>query len=124
MGHGELLLLVDDEEHVIETGREVLESLGYDVLVARNGLQAVELFEQGEHDIALMIIDVVMPKMGGIEAVARIRRINPDVKVIFSTGYDSTSSLSTDGPMQDEMTLSKPYKVETLAKSIQTQLSK
>jgi len=124
MGHGELLLLVDDEEHVIETGREVLESLGYDVLVARNGLQAVELFEQGEHDIALMIIDVVMPKMGGVEAVARIRKINPDVKVIFSTGYDSTSSLSTDGPMQDEMTLSKPYKVETLAKSIQTQLSK
>jgi len=71
-----------------------------------------------------MIIDVVMPKMGGVEAVARIRKINPDVKVIFSTGYDSTSSLSTDGPMQDEMTLSKPYKVETLAKSIQTQLSK
>jgi PAS domain S-box-containing protein len=123
-GHSETLLLVDDESHIIQTGREVLESFGYHVLIAENGVQALTVFEEHAQDIDLVITDVVMPEMGGIQAVERMRTINPKLKAIFCTGYDSTLSLSGQGSLKDEVVIGKPYKIEVLAEMIQEQLSR
>ncbi|MES0371393.1 MAG: ATP-binding protein [Mariprofundaceae bacterium] len=122
-GHGEMILLVDDDVHILESGKEVLEALGYTVLRAMNGLDAVDTFITHQNDIALIIMDLVMPKLGGVLAVERIRKISPDVKVIYSTGYDKEGSLPGQIPLGDAVILSKPYNVEELSKTIRDQLN-
>ncbi|WP_018293936.1 PAS domain S-box protein [Mariprofundus ferrooxydans] len=120
-GHGELILIVDDNADIRSTGREVLESIGYSVLEASDGLQAVELTKDSEMDIALIIMDVVMPKLGGVPAAARIRALCPDMKIIFATGYDKDETLKDEMP-SDEIVLSKPYNVVKLSQVIRAQL--
>jgi len=122
-GHGELILLVDDDIHILESGKEVLEALGYTVLRAMNGLDAVDTFTTYQGDISLILMDLVMPRLGGVMAVERIRKIQPDIKVIYSTGYDKEGSLPGQIPLAaDTIILSKPYNVEELSKSIRNQL--
>jgi len=118
-GHGETILLVDDERQIIETGKEVLELLGYQVLTAANGQQAVEIFQARSDEIDLCILDVVMPGISGTEAAQRMRRINPQVKIIFSTGYDKR--LLTG--MEHEVVLSKPFPIEEMSQLIHRQLA-
>ncbi len=123
-GHQETLLLVDDEKHIIQTGREVLESFGYNVLVAGDGLDAVHVFQEHASEVDLVITDVIMPNLGGIEAVERMRKIKPELKVIFSTGYDSFPSLHAHGSLKHEDVIRKPYQVNALAEMIQDKLQK
>lgn len=118
IGHGETILLVDDEEYVINTGKQVLESLGYRVLSARDGKEAVELFRANSEQIALVIMDAVMPRMSGAKAVEQIRKIVPDAKVLFCSGYDLESTLPRDLSSADTLFLSKPYNVGDLSKLI------
>ncbi|WP_018294588.1 ATP-binding protein [Mariprofundus ferrooxydans] len=123
VGHGETILLVDDEAYVIETGKEVLESLGYQVLTAHDGMEAVDLFRANKERVALVIMDVVMPKMSGAKAAGQIRQIAPDAKVLFCSGYDKEATLPRDLSSDDAtIFLSKPYNVETLSKLIRKQL--
>ncbi|MFQ5346185.1 MAG: ATP-binding protein [Mariprofundus sp.] len=117
-GHGELILLADDEEHVLETGKEVLESLGYRVLTAADGQQAVELFEAHADAIDLVIMDVIMPVLIGSKAAESMRRIRPQVKIIFSTGYDQYSRAN----MKNEIVLGKPFSIVEMSHLIRRQL--
>jgi len=117
-GHGELILLADDEDQVRETTASVLETLGYRVLQARDGLEALELFNAHRHDIALALLDVVMPHCGGPKLAMNIRRINPDMKIIFATGYDKNSQAD----IAHETALSKPFHIEDLSQLIRKQL--
>ncbi|WP_171966470.1 hybrid sensor histidine kinase/response regulator [Mariprofundus micogutta] len=117
-GNGETILLVNDNETVLETGTDVLEGLGYAVLTATNGLLAVEMYQSHRADIDLIILDVVMPELGGVEALKRIRTINPEVKAIFATGYDRLSTLSTDQQEMTEKVISKPFAISKLSQSI------
>ncbi|GAV19940.1 blue-light-activated protein [Mariprofundus micogutta] len=121
-GQGEMILLVDDEEMLRSTGKAVLESLGYIVLEACDGVQAVEIFEAHQHEIRLVLMDVVMPHMGGVEAVKRMQHIRKDVPAIFCTGYDKSDVLADSG-VGDEMILSKPYSVEEVSRKIRTCLA-
>ncbi len=120
-GHGETILLVDDEHYVIETGRLVLESLGYKVLEARNGLEAVEVFQANRDVVELVVMDLVMPTMSGVKAVEGIRKIVPDVKVLYCTGYDKDEALPKD-ISSGVFVLSKPYNVESFSKAVREQL--
>ena len=117
-GHGELILLVDDEPMVLEMGADVLESLGYRVLQACDGREAVDMFSKHQHDIALVITDIVMPKLGGIETAQRMRQIQPNIRVIFSTGYDPDSTLTKNVLAKHELILSKPYHINELSATI------
>ncbi len=121
-GKGELILLVDDEPNILETGKEVLEMLGYKTLLASNGVEALELFKAHRNEIVLVIMDVVMPKLGGAKAAERMRAVCPDVKVIFSTGYDKESTIPDQLPPLDHLILSKPYNILDLSKAIRDQL--
>lgn len=81
------ILLVDDEEMIIEVGAGILKALGYEVLVARSGSEAVEIYEHYREDVALVILDMIMPGEGGEETFERLKAADPWVKVLLSSGY-------------------------------------
>ena len=81
------VLLVDDEKTVLEVGKELLNHLGYEVFPAENGRGALELYKKNQDKIDLVLLDMVMPVMGGGEAFDRMKEINSNVKVLLSSGY-------------------------------------
>jgi len=119
-GNGEMILLADDEQHILDTGKEVLESLGYRVVTVRNGEQAVELYTEYADAIDLCLFDIVMPLMGGDQAAVKIRAINPNIKIIFATGYDK----NTQDHLAGEIVLSKPFSVVEMSQVIHQQLDR
>jgi CheY-like chemotaxis protein len=121
-GHGELILLVDDEKDVREIGKDVLETLGYKILEASDGLEAVKVFTEHQDEISLIIMDVVMPRLGGVKAIERIRTIQPNISVIFATGYDKEATFPDKIPTSGEFILSKPYDIQELSHVIRRKL--
>ena len=117
-GHGETILFADDNETVLETGRDVLEGLGYKVLVATDGQEAIDEYRKHENKIALVILDVVMPRKGGAEALKGIREINPDARVLFATGYDKLSALADKKAISAEAIITKPFAVSKLSQIV------
>jgi CheY-like chemotaxis protein len=81
------LLLVDDEDIIIDVGEQMLKTLGYEVLLARGGKKAIEVYTNNQDRIDMVILDMIMPDMGGGETYDRLKEINPDVKVLLSSGY-------------------------------------
>ena len=122
--HGELILLVDDEQYVRETTAEVLEAFGYKVLQAEDGLQAIDVFQKNQHDIDIVILDVVMPRLGGVEAAAHIRMINANIPVIFITGYDKERMLNLSNQASNSAVLGKPIQFDTLHSIIGQKIAK
>jgi len=114
-GHGELILLTDDEKIVRKTTAEVLEAMGYRVLQATDGLKAIEIFKVHQEEIAIALLDVVMPHCGGVPLAKRIREIKPDVPVIFMTGYDKDHVLDDDEDVPNSKMLTKPVKFDVLS---------
>ncbi len=117
-GQGELILIVDDNVDIRRTSKEVLESIGYKVLEAADGLEAVEQFIAHQNTIALIIMDVVMPRLGGAQAVERIRLLRSDVKVIFITGYDKDDTLKSEMPLGEHLIFSKPHNIVKLSQAM------
>ncbi|MDW8109751.1 MAG: response regulator [Candidatus Kryptonium sp.] len=85
------LLLIDDEEEIRFSGKELLESEGFKVYVASNGIEGIEIYKKHKDEIDLVILDLNMPKMSGKETLAQLLLINPNVKVIIATGYITES---------------------------------
>ncbi|NWF39210.1 response regulator [Mariprofundus sp. NF] len=121
-GAGETILLVDDNLSFLETNRDIIASMNYRVLTADNGVKACELFREKQHEIDLVITDLVMPLMGGVEAAAVFRSIQPDVKIIFATGYDRNESLLQGEKMSGETIIFKPFEIEKMSAVIHHQL--
>ena len=90
----ETILLVDDEEMIIDVGRGLLQELGYKVIAALSGQEALDLYRARQPDIDLVIMDMVMPGMGGSETFDRLKKINPGVKVLLSSGYSINGQAS------------------------------
>ncbi len=86
LGSG-VLLLVDDEETVLEVGAEMLTRMGYTVYKARSGEEALSVFQEGHREIDLVILDMIMPDMGGGYVYDRLKQIDPDAKVLLASGY-------------------------------------
>lgn len=112
------ILIVDDEEMVLDIGIKVLKKLGYTVLNAKNGREAVALFQEHGDTINLVILDIVMPDIGGGEVYDRLKEIRPDVKVLLSSGY------SIDGQARDIMDrgcdgfIQKPFSMKALSEKL------
>ena len=96
----------------------MLETLGYKVLKAEDGLEALEIFNAHQGEIALAMLDVVMPHCSGTLLAKRIRKINPEVPVIFMTGYDKGHVLGSGEQVQNSDSITKPFKVDVLSRSI------
>ena len=112
------ILLVDDEDMILEVEKELLEVLGHEVLTARDGKEAVEVYKKKGDKIDLVLMDMVMPNMGGGEAYDRMKEINPRVRVLLSSGY------SIDGEAREILArgcngfIQKPYAIKELSKKI------
>jgi len=83
----ETVLVVDDEEAITEISTELIECLGYRTMSAGSGSEALEIYEKRMEDIDMLIIDLIMPEMGGGELYDRLKKLNPEVKVLLSSGY-------------------------------------
>jgi CheY-like chemotaxis protein len=100
------------------TTKDILESVGYRVLLAENGAEAVDIYANRKDGIALVILDMVMPVMGGREAFLKLRELNPDVRGLLSTGY------SQDGKAQEILDsgvmgfIQKPSQVNALLSKV------
>lgn len=125
MGEGETILLVDDDAGALQAGKNVLESLGYMILTATNGEEAVQIYAVEHSNIDLVMLDVVMPKIGGVKAARLIHQINPKAKIIFATGYDRERALSLEGGIEDRrVIIGKPYHIEKLSQIIRDVLKR
>ena len=109
----ETILLVDDEEILRLSLEEALQSLGYAVVVAEDGLQAVNTFRQHQENIALVLSDIVMPNMNGHEAAQHIRKMNPNIPYIFMSGYDP-SQFSKKADLDNSILIKKPMRIHKL----------
>jgi CheY-like chemotaxis protein len=90
----ETILLVDDEEAIIGVVKEMLETLGYQVLTAVSGREVLEVYERNKSKINLVISDMIMPEMGGGETFDRLKDINPEIKVILASVYSLNGEAS------------------------------
>ena len=117
------LLLVEDEPLVLQYGQKALERLGYRVLTAHDGLAALEVFEAHQEEIALVILDVVMPRMGGRAAARELKRRKATVGVLLTTGYDCVEAASGEWEAVGEYEfLRKPYRIRELAQVVRAML--
>jgi YesN/AraC family two-component response regulator len=109
----ETLLLVEDEEAVLEVVRNLLSLNRYLVIEAHNGFQALAICQDYSDVIHLMITDIIMPQMNGIELAKRARTLRPDMKVLFMSGY-VPDYLQQQGLTDDMVLLRKPFGLEDL----------
>ncbi len=105
---GQRLLLADDERIVRESVGEMLETLGYAVDTAADGREALDRFRAAPHAYDAVVLDVVMPGMGGVEAALEMRRLREDLPIVLATGYDREHVLGQLGGMRGIAALSKP----------------
>ncbi len=114
MGHGELILLIDDEEAVRELTKTMLETYGYRVVTAQNGFQGIDRFKQYKNDIRLLVTDTDMPYVDGMGAIRAIRKLNPEIPVIIASGSDRDTEHLRRIDIGHLKTLAKPYGLDQL----------
>ncbi len=112
------ILLVDDEEVILEVGQELLEAMGYRVLLARDGKEAIEVYEKNQDDIDIVLLDMVMPNIGGGEAYDRMKEINPHIKVLLASGYSIHGEASEILERGCNGFIQKPFKIKELSGKI------
>jgi len=117
-GHGETILLADDEKLVCEISRELLEFMGFRVLIAGDGEEAVRIFEEHQDEIRLAILDVVMPRMGGVDAAFRIRASDPELPIVFQTGYGEEQVLGEIKNLKYCRVLIKPAPAPEISRTL------
>lgn len=123
-GGTEIILVAEDHAGNLEMVNETLRKLGYRVILAKDGVEAVERFRERREEIALALLDVVMPRMGGPEAYEMIRGMKAELPVIFSSGYSEESARLSALVAQGAVLLQKPYAPRALAKTIREVLDR
>ncbi len=120
----ETILLVDDDDLVRELGREMLHSVGYTVMLAQSGEEALELYRKEIDSISLVIMDLIMPGMGGKQCLEEILKVDPHAKVIISSGYP------IEGPEEEAYgsrsvgVLNKPFNIQKMLQTVREALDR
>jgi two-component system cell cycle sensor histidine kinase/response regulator CckA len=117
-GGTETILLADDHRGICEMAQSVLTAKGYHVLLAHDGEQAVETFASHRDRISLVMLDVIMPRRSGPEVFSAIKALNPDVSVIFATGYSNETATLADLVARGVAVLRKPYSPSVLCRRV------
>jgi two-component system cell cycle sensor histidine kinase/response regulator CckA len=123
-GGAETILIAEDHERLHELARETLANLGYDVLLASDGEEAVRVFQANRDRIDLLLLDAVLPKINGSEAYARISAEKQDVPVIFATGYSPEMELLHSAQELGLTVLQKPYVPREMARRVRETLDR
>ena len=121
-GRGETILLADDDPLVRQAGAEAMAALGYNVISAENGAEALQQLQAHADRVDLALLDLVMPRLGGVEAAREMLRIRPELKLLFLTGYDR-DALGSDLPQGVEL-LRKPLAIEVLSQTLRRELDR
>ncbi len=116
------ILVVDDEEVVRQAAKAALERYRYEVVLAENGLHAVEILQRMSQEIALVLLDMTMPVMSGEEALERFREIRPDIRVIVSSGYNEVEAIRHFTGKGIAAFIQKPYTSAQLAEKVKSVL--
>lgn len=114
----ETILLVDDEEIVLGVGKEMLQVVGYTVLIARGGKEAIEAYGENKDRIAMVILDMIMPDLGGGETFEGLKSINPGVKVLLSSGYSLEGEATRILNRGCRGFLQKPFSLNDLSQKV------
>jgi CheY-like chemotaxis protein len=123
MGHGELILVIDDEAAIREITKETLEAYGYKTLTASDGAEGVSVFVENKKNIKAVITDMMMPVMDGKTAIIALKRINPDVKIIAASGLNVRGEITFPSDLNVQAFLRKPYTAEKLLRALAEVLS-
>ncbi len=118
------LMVVDDEPLVRNVARVLLESAGFDVLEAADGVEAVALYRSRGAEIRAVLLDVTMPGLGGVEALKLIRDVDPRARVILTSGYDERDTIAHVDRDPGVEFLQKPYRARTLLAKLRTVLDR
>ncbi len=118
------VLLVDDEEVIIEVGKELLETMGYRVLIAKDGEEAIAIYKKHLDDIDIVVLDMVMPNMGGGKAYDRMKEINPEIKVLLSSGFSINGEASEILARGCNGFIQKPFTMKELSGRVSKILEK
>jgi len=117
-GGTETILIVDDEEYIRDLARRILNRAGYRVITAEDGPQALEMFGKERNNISLVILDLIMPKIGGRQLLEQLLQVAPDIKALIATGY-------SDATNRDELLhagakefVGKPFEMAQLLKAV------
>ncbi len=116
------ILLVDDDDHVRDLGVRILERAGYDILTAVNGKEALQVYKKEHDTIALVILDLIMPEMGGKECLGELLKFDPEAKVIISTGASADDELKKAVKPYARGLVNKPYEISQLLHAVQSAL--
>jgi DNA-binding NtrC family response regulator len=114
----ETILVVDDEEMIKDLARDILARYGYKVLTAGDGEEAVEVYRQHKKEIAVVVLDIMLPDVGGREVFRRIREIDPEAQVIIASGYNQerdATDLLKEGALKF---VQKPYRIDSLVGAV------
>ena len=121
-GHGETLLVVEDQMGVRELVKNTLEDVGYRVLTAEDGEEAIQRVTEFHGRVDLMVTDVIMPRLGGPETVRRLRAMEVDLKVVYVSGYAEEDLGMHDLAEPNTLFLRKPFGLEELCRAVQSLL--
>jgi two-component system, cell cycle sensor histidine kinase and response regulator CckA len=117
-GHGELILVIDDEASVREITRITLETFGYCVLTASDGIEALTVYALHGSEIGAVLTDMMMPYMDGPTTIRALQALNPQIKVIASSGLAQQEKVSEMAALGVKHFLSKPYTADQLLKTL------
>ena len=117
------MLLVEDEEQVRNMARIMLTRLGYTVLEAKDGVEAVEMFQQHQNEIRCVLSNLTMPRMNGWDTLTALRKLSPDIPVILSSSYDEAQVMAGEHPECPNAFLGKPYQRKGLSDTIRRVLT-
>jgi CheY-like chemotaxis protein len=118
-GHGETVLVVDDEDAVCLVVQKTLERFGYRVLTARDGQKAVAAYVENQATIAVVLTDLMMPVMDGAATIRALKHINPHVKVIAASGLGGHPAYESLRSLGVKRFVSKPYSTDTILRELQ-----
>lgn len=120
----ETVLFIDDEDMIIEIAEELFEQLGYKVLTARSGKEAIEIYEENKERIDIVILDMIMPDVSGGDTYDRMKEINPKVKVLLSSGYSINGQATEILDRGCNGFIQKPFKMKELSQKLREILDK
>ena len=123
MEEGGTVLLIEDEEMLRNMAAAMLKRLGFSVLEAKDGVEALEMFQQHQDEVICVFSDLTMPRMNGWETLMALRKLAPDIPVILASGYDKAHVMAGDHPELPQVFLGKPYKLKGLSGAINQALT-
>ena len=117
------ILVVDDEEEMLNVVTDMLHIMGYEVLSAKSGIDAIALYCEKKNEIDLVVLDIIMPDMDGKKTFAKLKEIDKNVKVLFQTGFSLDQTKGAEFSKESCGVIMKPFSISDLSKKIKTALN-